>query len=104
EEKNHTISEAHMEYLELANNYYRSDSLSDIAPDDIMNSDDIFSDPMVQEYSSQNDDDNIANPDYPILAKLAHKYLSIPATSIPSERLFSSVGLTITEKRTSLNS
>jgi hypothetical protein len=39
---------------------------------------------------------------YPVLAALAKKYLCIPATSAPSERLFSKAGLTITEKRNRL--
>ncbi|CAG8768958.1 19924_t:CDS:2, partial [Cetraspora pellucida] len=64
EEKNHTISEARIEYLELATNYY-VDNISDTVPSDIMNADnDIFSDPSatyLQEHSNEQDDDNITN-------------------------------------------
>ncbi|KAI9909614.1 hypothetical protein PsorP6_014455 [Peronosclerospora sorghi] len=38
----------------------------------------------------------------PRLAKLAKKVLCIPATSTPSERMFSSAGLTVTKKRNNL--
>ncbi|CAG8810214.1 18940_t:CDS:1, partial [Racocetra fulgida] len=52
-EKRQTISEACIEYLELANNYYELNNLSDIASSDIINSKDIFSNPAdsYQEHS-----------------------------------------------------
>src|SRR6185437_1112305 len=71
-EKNLTISEARIEYLEFATNYYESDT----APSNIMNSkEDIFSNPVDQGHSSQNDND-IANHEF-------NSYLSLPR--VPSK-------------------
>ena len=41
---------------------------------------------------------------YPKLSLVARKWLAVPASSAASERLFSSAGLTVTDKRTSLSS
>ncbi|CAG8494916.1 6583_t:CDS:1, partial [Ambispora gerdemannii] len=41
---------------------------------------------------------------YPILSQLARKYLTIPATSVPSECPFSDVENIITPERNRLNS
>lgn len=40
---------------------------------------------------------------YPRLSRLAKEYLTIPATSVPVERLFSSAGELITKKRNSIS-
>ena len=39
---------------------------------------------------------------YPLMSRLAQKYFSITASSVPFERLFSSAGNVITEKRSCL--
>ena len=39
---------------------------------------------------------------FPIVARLAKRYLAIKATSVPSESLFSNAGMLITKKRASL--
>ncbi len=41
---------------------------------------------------------------FPLLSKLAIRYLCIPATSAPSERVFSTAGLTIAKERSRLDS
>jgi len=46
----------------------------------------------------------VNNNTYPHLSKLALKHLSIPATSAPSERVFSTAGLTIAKERAWLES
>ena len=57
------------------------------------------------------DDDKLTNPlawwkermiKYPLLIKLVIRTLCIPATSAPSERLFSHAGLTIARDRASM--
>ncbi|CAG8558890.1 12608_t:CDS:1, partial [Racocetra fulgida] len=65
-EKQQTISETHVEYLELATNYYEADNLSDLISNDIMLSKDIFFNPAascIQEDSDQ-DDNNITNHEF----------------------------------------
>jgi hypothetical protein len=41
---------------------------------------------------------------YPVLSRIAKKFLGVPATSVPSERIFSSAGLLITKLRNRLSS
>ncbi|MBN3273428.1 ZBED1 protein, partial [Polyodon spathula] len=42
-------------------------------------------------------------PSFPAVAKLARKFLCIPATAVPSERVFSTAGDTLTKLRASLD-
>ncbi len=46
---------------------------------------------------------NVHKSDFQYISQLALKYLSIPATSAPSERVFSAAGLTITKDRARLD-
>ena len=41
---------------------------------------------------------------FPILSKLARKYLCVPASSVPSERIFSTTGNIVNKKRACLSS
>ena len=40
---------------------------------------------------------------YPLLAKLAKKYLAIPATSVTAERVFSKLGLLLSKRHLTLD-
>lgn len=40
---------------------------------------------------------------YPRLSKMAKKYLCVPATSVPSERIFSKAGLVVADRRNRLS-
>jgi len=67
---------------------------------------------MVHSYLGEPNADRHSNPlqywkknelQYPLLAQLARKYLAPPCTTVPSERLFSTAGNIVTDKRTRLD-
>jgi hypothetical protein len=60
-------------------------------------------DPNTKNFSNPLDWWRVNKQTYPHLSKLALKYLSIPATSAPSERVFSTAGLTIAKERARLD-
>ena len=59
-------------------------------------------DPLTGLFENPLDWWRVNETNFPYLAKLALKYLSIPATSAPSERVFSTAGLTIAKDRARL--
>ena len=80
----------------------------DLEPDD----DYIVSQKMVNAYLSESNAPRHSNPllywkekqaSWPLLATLARKYLAPPCTTVPSERLFSTAGNIVTDKRTRLD-
>jgi hypothetical protein len=63
-----------------------------------------LTDPETGKFSNPLDWWRVHQSDYPYLAKLSIRYLAIPATSAPSERVFSTAGLTISKDRARLQS
>jgi hypothetical protein len=63
-----------------------------------------LTDPETGKFSNPLDWWRVHQSDYPYLAKLSIRYLAIPATSAPSERVFSTAGLTISKDRARLHS
>ena len=59
-------------------------------------------DPLTRHFGNPLDWWKVNETNFPWLAKLAMKYLSIPATSAPSKRVFSTAGLTIAKDRARL--
>uniref|UniRef100_U9UP26 HAT C-terminal dimerisation domain-containing protein n=1 Tax=Rhizophagus irregularis (strain DAOM 181602 / DAOM 197198 / MUCL 43194) TaxID=747089 RepID=U9UP26_RHIID len=59
--------------------------------------------PLALEIENTLDWWQICFQNFPKLAKLARKYLAIPATSVSSERLFSNAGNVISVKRINLD-
>ena len=67
---------------------------------------------MVNAYLSETNAPRHSNPllywkekqaTWPLLVTLARKYLAPPCTTVPSERLFSTAGNVVTDKRTRLD-
>ena len=80
----------------------------DFEPDD----DYIVSQKMMNAYLSESNASRHSNPllywkekqaSWPLLATLARKYLAPPCTTVPSEKLFSTAGNIVTDKRTRLD-
>ncbi|CAG8622584.1 10339_t:CDS:2 [Ambispora gerdemannii] len=108
---NNQSSESTQEFDENSNRRRRKGKLSDkvykITPSNIS-----FINDEITQYDDMRQVTREVNPldwwrirknDYPILYRLARKYLGISGTSVPSERLFSDVGNQILAKRTSLD-
>ena len=93
--ENNGIRNSHDVAIDVEIAYYKNvKKLGMFLPEKDKNGCEIFSDPLIWW--------QLQSKTLPLLSTLARRILCIPATSAPSERVFSSAGLTISKCRASL--